>query len=215
VPESSQTDPNYYYRIRDWDAKFENHNSRLVKDLSWVRVPIPHGTDAFDELLQYPCSSAALSFWITAIWLAARCRTRGVLIRDSGAAHTAESIGAKCGLAADKCHDAASVLTAIGWLERLPYTAHAFTDSSKLAGDLQQRGALVPDRGALVPSPARARRQEKRREEEKPQPPYPPSPNGKGVGSVDPNSKPAKQDRLLEEARRRDEEEKKNAARNK
>lgn len=143
--------PRTFYRIRDWNTRFENNRSREVHTLDWVKTPIQIGSEQWIELLDHPDGASHLGVWHAVIELAARCRPRGTLIRFNGEPHTAESIAKAAGLVPSMCRQAADRLTTIGWLEQISFTQQSVTDGTKVPS-MPHTGAvevpLTPQNGA-------------------------------------------------------------------
>lgn len=171
--------PRVFYRIRDWQTKFENNRSREVKSLDWVRFPNPlieGGGDGYAELMNHPDGAAHFGFWCACVFLAARSQERGTLLRPSGAPHCASSIAVTCRIPAVTCGDAAARLVSLGWLIELPFTKHNLYQTARTSQEGARTSQVKPTAPQEGAASRRARGVEKRREENTP--PGPPSSEG-------------------------------------
>lgn len=84
-----------FYRIKDWATLYENNRSRRVTDLSWVPIPNRHDGECYSLIMAHPRSSEIFTAWILMLQVASRCHPRGILVRDNGNAHTAETLAIK------------------------------------------------------------------------------------------------------------------------
>ena len=82
---------NVIYSVPDWDAKFETHDSRKLKKLTWLAVNISD-TDHYAELAAHQDGAAHLGCWLAVLMTAARNKTRGTLTRTNGQPHTAATL---------------------------------------------------------------------------------------------------------------------------
>jgi hypothetical protein len=204
--------PKTFYRIRDWDKLYENSQSRPIKDLPWVKTQIVVGTDEYLELQSDPEGMAHFGCWNALVQLAARCHPRGSLLRYDAKPHTIETLARNCGVTVATLERAIFRLCSIGWVEQVSFTTHVYSDAYRSRGlpvPAQQHSSLTPV-ASQQPATSHARAERRRRgDKEEIQPPNPPSQNGKGAGRSD-RTQSTKPDRLLEEAKRR-EQEKRNA----
>lgn len=170
--------PRVYYRIRDWETKYENHRSREIQTLDWVKIPIVVGSDEYKELVMgHPDGLAHLGFFYSVVQIAARCRPRGALLRFDGAPHTIESLARAADVTAQRCGEGVNRLARIGFLECLTFTAHAFRDRAKVSPTPHlEREVVSPTTRSGVAS-RRARGQDRSRGIT---PPLPPSAEGGG-----------------------------------
>lgn len=80
-------------RIKNWNSIYENHNSRKLKRLDFVLVPVGMDTDGYTALMEHPNAAAHLGAWIALLQIAAKCKERGTLVNSDGRPHTAKSLG--------------------------------------------------------------------------------------------------------------------------
>jgi len=123
-------------RITDWDEHYENNRTREMKRMSWVPMPVKHDGDGYTELLDHPNGAAHFGAWCALVQVAARCGTRGTLLRDS---RTTPQEGAES-------HNPASLarMTRIPeavWVEVLP----------RLVSIGWIEGYEIPQEGAAIP----------------------------------------------------------------
>lgn len=196
MSESNGT-PRTFFRIRDWHSRFENNRSREVKELEWVKMPIEIGSEEYAELMEDGQGAAVLGVWTVLVWMAARCRPRGSLIKFDGAPHTIESIAKRAGIAAPLCRHACGVLAALGWLEQPAFTRHALIDGRKVPTPPQERRTEVPMSPQEGAASRRARGLDQSRENNTP----PGSPQGgtppaNGNGHRPPRRRPSRSEEV-------------------
>jgi hypothetical protein len=71
------------YFIPSWDKKFENSQSRKIKKLTWVPIPVDFDED-YLELVVRPNGAAYFGVWMVIVMIAAKCSTRGTLAWSNG-----------------------------------------------------------------------------------------------------------------------------------
>ncbi len=111
------------YRIKDWDDRFENHETKKLKNLKWV--PVPNKLDGFGicELLDHIRGVAHLGTWVALLEIASKDPVkRGDLSlsgRDGREGHTPKTISRilRCDVAL--IDEAIGRLLQIGWLEEV------------------------------------------------------------------------------------------------
>jgi len=84
------------YKIRNWDALYENNRSRTVKVLSWVAMPNKHDGENFSNIMAHPRGAEIFAAFVLMVEIASKCSPRGTLIRDNGTPHTVSSLSVKC-----------------------------------------------------------------------------------------------------------------------
>jgi hypothetical protein len=84
-----------FYRIKDWDGRYENNRSRTVKDLAWVAIPNRHDGEGYSMVMAHPKAAEIFTAWILMLQVASRCQPRGSLLRDNGSPHTPQSLALK------------------------------------------------------------------------------------------------------------------------
>ena len=167
--------PRVYYRIRDWETRYENHRSREIQTLDWVKIPICIGSDEYKEIVMgHPNGLAHLGLFYAVVQIAARCRPRGALLRFDGAPHTIESLARSADVTAQTCGEGVDRLARIGFLECLTFTAHAFRDRAKVSTAPHSDREVVTTEPRSGVASRRARGQDRSREDNTP----PGSPQG-------------------------------------
>ncbi len=78
-------------RIKDWDRCFENSSSRKLIRMTWVAVPLKHGT-GFRRLIALEDGAALYGAWMALVTFAATCPIRGTFARVDGKAYSASDI---------------------------------------------------------------------------------------------------------------------------
>ena len=103
------------YRIRDWDAHFENAASRKLKRLDWVAVPNKMDGSGYMALVNHPEGAAHLGAWYAAVEIASRQKVRGTLPDVGG---ICQCLGKISQLPAAVFESALPRLVQIGWIEQ-------------------------------------------------------------------------------------------------
>ena len=83
------------YKIRNWNALFENNRSRTVTKLSWVSIPNRHDGENFTNIVQNEDGAMIFSGFILMVEVASKCNPRGTLIKADGTPHTPPSLSLK------------------------------------------------------------------------------------------------------------------------
>ena len=105
-------------RVRDWDLLYENNRSRTLKRADWFPAQNDLSADAYVELVDHPDGAAQLGVGHAILMVASRARPRrGLLLKDDGRPHTAESIARVTRLPEAVVKDALPRLLEIGLLE--------------------------------------------------------------------------------------------------
>lgn len=106
------------YRVRDWEAHFENSRSRTYKRLDWVPIPNKHDGKGFRRLIAGEHGPALFAAWVLIVQVASKCPERGVLADEDGPLD-ADDLCLKTGCPAIVFEQAFEVLSSskIGWLE--------------------------------------------------------------------------------------------------
>lgn len=116
-------------RVRDWDKNFETHETRKLKHMLWISMPIKQDGDGYtdlvlstDDALGAQAGPLRLAAWVAMLQLAGRCSPRGTLWRSTGTGpvpHDANSIARITRLPAAVIASAIPKLLEIGWLEEV------------------------------------------------------------------------------------------------
>ncbi len=109
--------PEEFLRVRDWDALYENNRTRGYKKLNWVPIPNRMDGDGYTELVDHTSGAAHLGAWIAIVQVASRCEPRGVLQRDGGRPHDADSLARMTRLPVEIFREVIPRLLDIKWLE--------------------------------------------------------------------------------------------------
>lgn len=156
------------YSITNWDEHYENNRTRGMKVMQWVPVPNKHDGEGFVELLSQPNGTTLYGAWHLILQVASKCKKRGVLAKDNGVPHDAQSIAAKTRGSLKAITEALEVCTRIGWI-----TATEWSDSTS------SDPALCPQSARSLPAvcPHPTEEEEKGREgiEKKEENPLPPT----------------------------------------
>lgn len=103
------------YTIVDWDQHFETHKTRPLLVLRWIQMPLKRG-DGYCELVEGRHGSAHFGAWCALVQVAATCKVRGVLVRNSGEPHTAKSLSVLTHLPVASFKAMFQRAESIGWL---------------------------------------------------------------------------------------------------
>lgn len=106
------------YAIRNWSAHFENHESKKLKNLTWIPMPNKHDGRGYRRVAALPNSVRVFCAWPLMLQVASKTPTRGVLLDEDGAL-TAADLAAKTGFPEGIFADAFTALIRpeIRWLE--------------------------------------------------------------------------------------------------
>lgn len=107
------------YRIKDWDARYENNRTRDLKHMAWVPVPNSQDGDGYTELVCRKNGPQLFGAWIVILQVASKCNPRGTLVRDNGIPHDAASISRMTRFPVDLVQETLKLLAseAVDWLE--------------------------------------------------------------------------------------------------
>lgn len=133
----------HLFKIKDWDAQFENASSRKLKLLAWVPIPNGHDSVAYARLMTRKDGPQIFAAWILMVQLASRCSQRGTLASSDGRAYTAEEIAVKTRAPESLFTKAIPILVKSGWVECEPplgESANVLGESANVVGD---NGRLV------------------------------------------------------------------------
>ncbi|MFY7700492.1 MAG: hypothetical protein ACOVQH_09495 [Burkholderiaceae bacterium] len=114
------------YKIAKWSTLYENNESRKIKKLQWVPVPIGFDSSGYQALLDHfgERAPALYGTWIGLVAIAANCHDRGILRNSRGIpltiSHLARMTGFDAGLFSELFAWASS--PEVGWLETEPST---------------------------------------------------------------------------------------------
>ncbi len=144
------------YKIADWNKHYENHRTRDLKHLDWIRIPTKMDGDGYTELLDHPDGAAHLGAWLAILLIASRCEPRGTLVRSNGLPHDPVSMSRISRVDPAIFRETLARLYIIGWIECIP------NDCNNPA---QSRANPAQSRADVAES--RARGEEKRGEEKR------------------------------------------------
>lgn len=103
------------YSIPNWDS-FENNRTRQLERMAWVPIPNKHDSEGFLTVVSQPNGMALYAAWILIVQLASKCPTRGVLVRNNGQPHDAESMALVTRCDVEVFRAAIPLLQSVGWL---------------------------------------------------------------------------------------------------
>ncbi len=118
------------YVIKNWSDHYEVSQSRTVKHVSWVPLPVKHDGKGFRRLMAMKDGLCLYGAWVLIVQIAAKCIPRGQLI-DEGEPLTAEDLAIKTGAPESVFIRALEVLSSerIGWI---------------LVADCERAGSVLP-----------------------------------------------------------------------
>ncbi|MCJ2530712.1 MAG: hypothetical protein LN413_00120 [Candidatus Thermoplasmatota archaeon] len=126
------------YRIVDWKKHYETaETASKVRNMRRVYFPNKHDGEGYSELTDHPSGAAHLGAWTTIPQIASKCIPRGVLIRNDGRPHDAQSLARKARLSVDVYEEVIPRLVVIGWLEELQVTDIQLAEMCKLTDPRQ------------------------------------------------------------------------------
>jgi hypothetical protein len=90
----AETNKNPIYRVARWAETFETSESRKLKTLSWVALPVDLQSNGFQLMVETFGDEAPTMYgaWCALIAVAAKCPVRGTLAAQKGAGYTAARI---------------------------------------------------------------------------------------------------------------------------
>lgn len=103
-------------KIADWDKHFENHKTRILKNLDWVLIPNKMDGDGYTELVDHPDGAAHYGVWIALLLVASKSTPRGDLARSGGVPHDCASLARVTRLQSAVLAPAIARLLKIGWM---------------------------------------------------------------------------------------------------
>jgi hypothetical protein len=103
-------------QIVDWDKHYENNRTRDLKRMEWVPLPINLSGDGYTELIDHKNGAAHFGAWCALVEVAARCGTRGTLMRDNGTPHDKDSLYRITRIPVSVWAESIPRLVSIGWI---------------------------------------------------------------------------------------------------
>ena len=105
-------------RVRDWDRLYENNRSRGLKRTDWFPAPNDLSSDSYVDLVGHEQGAAHFGVWNAILMAASRAKLRrGLLVKEDGRPHTAESLARVTRIPESLVGDALVRLLKIGLLE--------------------------------------------------------------------------------------------------
>jgi hypothetical protein len=126
------------YRVKNWDERYETHETRKLKTLRWVPMPNQHDGLAYKRIAMQPDATDIFTAWILILQIVSKSDygKRGLLERD-GIPLTPEDCGIISGYAGRIFERAIPFLASIGWLE-------AYADSPDMPGESPDEAGKSP-----------------------------------------------------------------------
>ena len=125
-------------RIKEWNSKFENHQTRKLKRLLWVPIPNSFDGKTYRKLSLRDDFARVYGVWCLLVKVASRQPERGTLADEDGPLTIAD-IAAQTGCPESDLKHGIEVLTKYGWLlpsvDNLPQSPDASGSSADKAAD--------------------------------------------------------------------------------
>ena len=155
-------------KVCDWDRCFENSRTRQIDALSWVRLPVQADSMGYLRFVDVASTKpearlAMFGAWTALVKVAARCKPRGVLVRDRVVPLSAADIALKSSMGADAAplfEEMMKRAKAIGWLtpltsEECDLLAKGLPLEDNSSADEVDEPGQVASENATQPSPGR------------------------------------------------------------
>lgn len=122
------------YRVKDWGKHFENSETKKIKRLKWVPIPVKQDGDGYTAMLDAPAFAleagipleqaevavaSHFAAWTVLLQVAAKCEPRGTLVRDGGIPHDPRSLSRITRISPGIFRGAFPRLVKVGWLEEI------------------------------------------------------------------------------------------------
>jgi len=104
------------YSVANWNERYENNRSRILKELRWVCVPNSHEGEAYNRIMARRDAAVIFAAWVLILQIASKCAPRGVLVKSNGEPHDFDSLALKTRAPAKWFAKAVPFLVEIGWL---------------------------------------------------------------------------------------------------
>jgi len=156
-------------RVRDWDRLYENNRSREMKRTGWFPAPNDLSGDGYVELVSHENGAAHLGARTALLMVASKAKPRrGLLVREDGRPHTAESLSLITRLPASILEIAIKRLLEIGLLEVVDVDSREISElPPHPPAGIPHRPAGKPQEGAVEGKGKEHHHQEGNRKEKK------------------------------------------------
>lgn len=154
-------------RVRDWDRLYENNRSREMKRTNWFPAPNDLSSDRYVGLVSHEHGAAHLGVWVAVLMVASRAvPLRGLLAKDDGQPHNAESLALVTRLSEALVNDALYRMLRLRLLEIAgPEVAAPRDTASHPGAGIPQGPALSLQEGAVEGKGREHHHQEEKRKE--------------------------------------------------
>ena len=158
------------YRIKDWNALYETHDTRKLKRLSWVPVPAKLNGNGYLALLAKKNGPSLFGCWISILELGVVSSNRGQFVHSDGTALTPREISIATHMPLPLVQQTLKVLCAksFGWIERIRTKQKTRHSPGESPGNLPVHRENLPDEGK-----GKKGKKEKKGKEENAAPPSP------------------------------------------
>jgi hypothetical protein len=138
-------------RVRDWDRLYENNRSREMKRTNWFPAPNDLSSDRYVGLVSHEHGAAHLGIWVAILMVASRAMPqRGLLAKDDGHPHNAESLALVTRMPAQLVDDALQRMLRLRLLEIAGPEASPTRDPPPHPNaGIPQDAAVSPQEGAV------------------------------------------------------------------
>lgn len=130
------------FRIRNWNAHFENNRTRDMKRMSWVPIPVKLAGDGYTEMIEGKDGPAVYGAWIACVLVAASCDPRGTLLRGNGEPHDPQSLSRITRIRTPIIQNMLERAQGVGWIEdiAIPQEGAGIPQESALSGRKESEG---------------------------------------------------------------------------
>jgi hypothetical protein len=129
------------YQIRNWEQHFENHDTRKLRHLYWVPLPVKHDGKGYRQVMR--AGPEIYAAWIVLVQIAAKCPERGVLA-DTDGPLSFEDVSIKTDVPLETLEKAVPILIRVGWLEKTGESPGVSGDSPGIARLQDRTGNYIP-----------------------------------------------------------------------
>lgn len=108
-----------YLIIPDWDDKYENHKTRILKKVSWVPLTNNNNSHGYISLISGDNGPEHFACWVAILQISSLCEKRGVLMYGKGLPHNAETFSTISRISLRYFQSAIPKLVDLGWLDEI------------------------------------------------------------------------------------------------
>lgn len=133
------------YSVRNWDAYYENSESRKIKHCRYVLTPNKHDGRGYGRMMAHPEGERLFAAWNAIIQVASKCQERGVL-KDQDGPLTASDLSFKTRLKVETFELALKFFSdaSMGWLSAEPVNSEQISLFPGRSGDHPETSGRHP-----------------------------------------------------------------------